>query len=302
VDGARLRWDAVVLATGGRPRTLPRADGAHVLRSAADVTSLRATLGPGARLLVVGAGFLGAEVAATANGLGCDVTMVEAAPAPLGRLLPSAVARAYTDLHRNRGVDLRTGVGVHSVERHGAAVRAHLTDGTDWSGEAVVIAVGMAPETGLAERAGLAVHGGIVVDSHGATAAPGVWAAGDAAAFPDPETGLPRGREHWQSAMNQGLAVGRNLLGAATPWAEVPWCWSDQHGVNLQVCGDPGPDDDVSFWGEPDSGSFTALFARDGVLRGAVAFDRPGDIRALRKVLAAAPETPVATLADALSR
>jgi 3-phenylpropionate/trans-cinnamate dioxygenase ferredoxin reductase subunit len=286
VDGARLGWDAVVLATGGRPRTLPRSEGAHLLRTAADVAPLRAELGPGARLLVVGAGFLGAEVAATACGLGCDVTMVEAAAAPLGRLL-----------HRSRGVDVRTGVGVDSVERHGAAVRAYCTDGSVWSGEAVVVAVGMAPETELAEHAGLAVDGGIVVDSHGATAAPGVWAAGDAAAFPDPVTGLPRRREHWQSAMNQGLAVGRNLLGAGTPWTEVPWCWSDQHGVNLQVCGDPGPADEVSVQGDL-GGSFTALFARDGVLTGAVAFDRPGDIRALRKVLATAPGT---SLADALA-
>ncbi|HEY0358042.1 MAG TPA: FAD-dependent oxidoreductase [Mycobacteriales bacterium] len=289
VDGARLGWDAVVLATGGRPRTLPRSEGAHVLRTAADVDALRAVLGPGARLLVVGAGFLGAEVAATACGLGCDVTMVEAAPAPLGRLLPSAVAGAYVALHRSRGVEVRTGVGVHSVERHGAAVRAYCTDGSVWSGEAVVVAVGMAPDTELAERAGLLVDGGIVVDSHGATAAPGVWAAGDAAAFPDPATGLPRRREHWQSAMNQGLAVGRNVLGADTPWTEVPWCWSDQHGVNIQVCGDPGPEDDVAVEGELDGGSFTALFARDGVPTGAVAFDRPADIRALRKVLAAAP-------------
>jgi NADPH-dependent 2,4-dienoyl-CoA reductase/sulfur reductase-like enzyme len=147
----------------------------------------------------------------------------------------------------------------------------------------------MTPETGLAERAGLTVDGGIVVDSHGATTAPGVWAVGDAAAFPDPVTGLPRRREHWQSAMNQGLAVGRNLLGADLPWSEVPWCWSDQHGVNIQVCGDPAPDDELSVQGELGSGPFTALFRRNGVPTGAIAFDRPADIRALRKELAAAP-------------
>jgi 3-phenylpropionate/trans-cinnamate dioxygenase ferredoxin reductase subunit len=288
VDGARLGWDAVVLATGGRPRTLPGTDGAHVVRTAADVATLRSLLGPGARLLVVGAGFLGAEVAATACGIGCDVTMVEAAATPLGRLLPPAVAQAYVEMHRSRGVDVRTGVGVHSVERHGAAVRAHCTDGSVWAGEAVVVAVGMDPDTALAERAGLAVDGGIVVDARGATAAPGVWAAGDAAAFPDPATGRPRRREHWQSAMNQGLAVGRNLLGADTPWAEVPWCWSDQHGVNIQVCGDPAPDDELSVQGELGGGPFTALFRRNGVPTGAIAFDRPADIRALRKDLATA--------------
>ncbi|HEY0485516.1 MAG TPA: FAD-dependent oxidoreductase [Mycobacteriales bacterium] len=294
VDGARLGWDAVVLATGGRPRMLPGVTGAHVVRTAADVAALRAALRPGDDVVVVGAGFLGAEVAATLRSLGHGVTVLEAAPIPLGRLLPPAVATFYTDLHRAQGVDVRTGVTVRSVEPG----RVTTGDGTVHRADVVVVAVGMEPETYLAARAGLAVHGGIVVDPCGATSAAGVWAAGDAAAFPDSATGLPRRREHWQSAVGQGTAVARNLLGHATPWEEVPWCWSDQYGVNLQVCGEPRADDHLVMRGSPGDGAFTVLTSRDGVLTGAVAVDRPADIRAVRRILASAPATPIAALAD----
>ncbi|HEV7824534.1 MAG TPA: FAD-dependent oxidoreductase [Mycobacteriales bacterium] len=295
VDGARLGWDAAVLATGGRPRLLPGTPaGVHTLRTAADVPALRAALRPGARVVVVGAGFLGAEVAATARTLDCAVTLLEAAPVPLGRLLPPVVAEVYARLHRDRGVDLRLGVGVARVEAH----RVVGTDGTEWPADAVVVAVGMDAEVALAEQAGLAVDGGIVTDAHGRTSAPGVWAAGDVAAFPDPVTGLPRRTEHWQSAVSQGAVVARNLLGAGAPLDEVPWCWSDQYGVNLQVCGSPRSDDAVRIRGSLDAGSFTAVFARDGVLSGAIGVDRPGDIRVLRKLLATAPETPLDLVAD----
>jgi NADPH-dependent 2,4-dienoyl-CoA reductase/sulfur reductase-like enzyme len=294
VDGARLGWDAVVLATGGRARMLPGVEGGHVLRTAADVAALQAVLRPGDDLVVVGAGFLGAEVAATMRSLGCGVTLLEAAPVPLGRMLPPEVAAFYTELHRGRGVDLRTGVTVRGTEPG----QVTTSDGAVHRADAVVVAVGMEPEADLAARAGLSVHGGIVVDPLGATSAPGVWAAGDAAAFPDPMTGLPRRREHWQSAVTQGTVVGRNILGAASPWTDVPWCWSDQYGVNLQVCGDPRADDDMATRGLLSNGKFTVLFSRDGVLTGAVAVDQPADIRAVRRILASAPATPVEALLD----
>jgi NADPH-dependent 2,4-dienoyl-CoA reductase/sulfur reductase-like enzyme len=294
VDGASLGWDAVVLATGGRPRVLPGTDGAHVVRTAADVVALREALRPGSAVVVVGAGFLGAEVAATTRSLGHDVTLLEAAATPLARLLPPAVAEVYSELHRRHGVDLRTGVGVQGVEPG----KVTTSDGAVLRADVVVVAVGMAADTQLAEAAGLTVDGGIVVDHLGATSAPGVWAAGDVAAFPDVQTGRPRHREHWQSAMTQGTTVARNVLGAGTPWAEVPWCWSDQYGVNLQVCGEPRPDDRMVVRGTLDSGSFTAFFARDGVLSGAVGVDRAADIRAARRLLGTAPGTPLEALAD----
>jgi 3-phenylpropionate/trans-cinnamate dioxygenase ferredoxin reductase subunit len=293
VDGVALGWDAVVLATGGRPRLLPGSDGAHVVRTAADVERLRAALRPGADLVVVGAGFLGAEVAATARSLDCGVTVLEAAPLPLGRLLPPSVAQWYLQLHRDRGVAVHTGTGVREV----TADRVVGSDGTVYRADAVVVAIGMQPETALAERAGLTVDGGIVVDALGATSAPGVWAAGDVAAFPDPVTGRPRHREHWQSAVTQGTAVARNLLGAGAPWSEVAWCWSDQHGVNLQVCGEPRADDDMATRGSVADGSFTALFSRDGTLTGAIGVARPADIRTLRGLLASGEPVRIDDLA-----
>jgi 3-phenylpropionate/trans-cinnamate dioxygenase ferredoxin reductase subunit len=293
VDGAALGWDAVVLATGGTPRLLPGSSGAHVVRTAADVTALRSHLRPGARLVVVGAGFLGAEVAATARGLDCEVTMLEAAPLPLGRLLPPPIADWYTELHWRHGVDLRTGVGIRSVTGHEVVG----SDGTVYRGDAVVVAVGMQPETALASEAGLAVSEGIVVDRLGATSAPGVWAAGDAAAFPDLLTGAPRRREHWQSAVTQGTTVARNILGGDEPWAEVPWCWSDQYGVNVQVGGEPRPDDEMILQGSLEDSAFTAVFSRGGLLSGAICVDRPADMRSLRKLLASGAPVPVDSLA-----
>lgn len=303
-DGSRLAYDALLLATGGRPRTLPATaglgpeDGVHVLRSAHDVTALQTALAPGASLLVVGAGFLGAEVAASARTMGCDVTVLEAAPAPLGRVLPTALAGFYTALHRDRGVDLRTGVGLASVERAGERLRVTGTDGTSFGVDAVLVAVGMTPATELARAAGATIGDGIVVDGSGATSVPGIWAAGDAAAFPDRVTGAPRRLEHWQSAMTQGTTVGRSIAGTTSAWTEVPWCWSDQYGVNLQVCGNPSASDEMALRGKIASGCFTAVFARGGALTGAVTVDRSADMRALRKLLVSARATPLEVVAD----
>ncbi len=294
VSGSDLRTDAVVLATGGLARRLTASPGAEVLRTADDAQTLLPRLLPGARIVVVGAGFLGAEVASSAVARGCSVTVLEAAQTPLGRVLPPSLGALYTALHRSRGVDLRLGTGLGST-RPGTVTD---TSGTVHAMDVLVVAVGQAPQTRLAEQTGLLVRDGIVVDAHGRTSLPGVWAAGDVAAFPDRVTGAPRRLEHWQSAMSQGASVARNLLGADTPWTELPWCWSSQHGVDLQVCGNPGTDDDLVLRGRVEDGTVTAVFARDGRLTGAVTIDRTSDMRALRRLIVDAPGTPLALLAD----
>lgn len=294
VDGTALRTDAVVLATGGRARPLGQAPGAALLRTAEDAAALRPRLQPGARVLVVGAGFLGAEVAASAVGLGCEVTVLEAASAPLARVLPPVLGALYADLHRGRGVDLRLGVGLAATGPGTATDTAGATHPVD----VLVVAVGQQPRTGLARAAGAAVRDGVLVDGCGRTSLPGVWAAGDAAAFPDRVTGLPRRLEHWHAAMTQGAAVARDLLGAPAPWTELPWAWSSQFGVDLQVCGDPRPGDDLVLRGSVASGAVTAVLARSGRLSGAVTVDRAADMRALRRLLVSAPETPLPALAD----
>ncbi|GAA5119529.1 NAD(P)/FAD-dependent oxidoreductase [Haloechinothrix salitolerans] len=299
--GERLDYELLLLATGGSPRPLPIADGldgVHMLRSASDVPALRDRLNDGSRVLVIGAGLIGAEVAATARSRGCDVTMLEAEPTPLSRLLPPRIARVYAELHRSHGVELHTGVDVVSLERTADGLVTRDADGRDWTADTVVVAIGMVPNTELAERAGIAVDNGILVDEYFETSVPGVYAAGDVANQPNVLLGGRQRIEHWQSAQEQGAAAARNMLGDRTPFSQVPWCWSDQYGVNLQVAGWPVVTDDVSIRGDLDALNFTAVFHRDGRLVGAVGVNRAKEIRALRKLISTAPGADPALLAD----
>ncbi|WP_034270347.1 NAD(P)/FAD-dependent oxidoreductase [Haloechinothrix halophila] len=299
--GERLDYELLLFATGGSPRPLPVADGmagVHMLRSASDVPALRDRLAEGSRVLVIGAGLIGAEVAATARSRGCAVTMLEAEPTPLSRLLPPRVAGVYADLHRSHGVELHTGVDVTGVERTESGLVTTDADGRGWTADTVVVAIGMVPNTELAERAGIAVDNGILVDEYFETSVPGVFAAGDVANQPNLMLGGRQRIEHWQSAQEQGAAAARNMLGDRTPFSQVPWCWSDQYGVNLQVAGWPMATDDLSIRGEVDSLNFTAVFHRDGRLVGAVGVNRAKEIRALRKLIATAPGAGPELLAD----
>jgi 3-phenylpropionate/trans-cinnamate dioxygenase ferredoxin reductase subunit len=291
-DGAELGYDKLLLATGGRPRSLPQAAGlrrAHTLRAVADVPALRSALGPDRRLLVIGAGLIGAEVAASARGMGVAVTMLEAAPSPLGRLLPPRIAEVYAALHREHGVELHTGVALERMDADGEGIVAVDRDGRHHRADCAVIAIGMRPCTELAEKAGLVVDDGIVVDEFGATSAPAVFAAGDVANQPNLTLGGRHRVEHWQNAQEHGAATARNMLGARTPFDRVPWCWSEQYKVNLQVCGWPEAGDDLTVRGRLDELDFTALFHRAGRLVGAVGVNRAAEIRTLRQQIAEDP-------------
>lgn len=300
-DGDELAYAQLLLATGGRPRPLPVAsglDGVHTLRTMSDVPALQAALRPGSSVLVIGAGLIGAEVAATARGLDCSVMMLEAEPLPLSRLLPPAVAEVYAGLHRQHGVDLHTGVQVSSLERIDLGLMATDTLGRKWLADTVVVAIGMVPRTELAEAAGLAVDNGIVVDEYFRTSAPGIFAAGDVASTPNLLLGGRHRVEHWTSAQEQGAAAARSMLGELEPYDRVPWCWSDQYGVNLQVTGWPAASDELTVRGSLDELDFTALFHRSGRLVGAVGVNRAAEVRAVRKLIAEAPHAPVDVLAD----
>lgn len=285
-DGRTLAWDRLVLATGGRARRLDRADGVLHLRSLDDVPALQQALRPGARVAVVGAGFVGAEIASTARYLGCDVVLVEAAPLPLTRLLPPVVARAYAGLHRRSGVDVRLNAAVHRADARSVV----LSDGTRITADAVVVGIGMAPCTELAARAGCTLvdgpAGGVRVDADGATSVAGVFAAGDVAAAPDVRTGEHRRTEHWAAAQAGGTRVAHALLGRPAPEPEMPWSWSDQFGVNLQVCGWPHPSDDVVVRGDLDAADATVLLGAAGRLTGGITIGRPRQGRTLRALLA----------------
>jgi 3-phenylpropionate/trans-cinnamate dioxygenase ferredoxin reductase subunit len=270
LDGTALRADAVVLATGGRARVLPTLPDALTLRTSDDVDRLLPRLLPDACVVVVGAGFLGLEVATAALAHGCRVTVLEAAPLPLTRVLPAVLAEALVGRYRSQGLDLRLSV------RPGELARVTA------SADVVVTAVGQLPRTELAEAAGAAVRDGVVTDRCGQTSLPGLWAVGDVAALVD-RTGVARRHEHWQSAMTQGTAVGRALLGLGDGWDEVPWAWSQHLGVDLQVCGEPGTD--VRLEGSLD-GAFVAVLSRAGRLTGAVTVDRTAVMRDLRRLVA----------------
>jgi 3-phenylpropionate/trans-cinnamate dioxygenase ferredoxin reductase subunit len=285
VDGEELAYDQLLIATGGRARSPWTASGIRTLRNLADVPRLQAELAAGTPTIVVGAGLIGSEIAASARGLGCDVTLLETAPLPLPRLLPAELAQMYVELHKAEGTDLHTGVTVESItdELDETVVRAD--DGRSWSAPVVVVAVGMVPNTELAEAAGLdlataADGGGIQVNAYGRTSVPDVFAAGDVANQPNGVLGGRHRVEHWQGAQTHGSAVGKNLAGAETPFVEVPWCWSDQYAHTLQVTGWPLATHELVVRGSLEDHDFCAYLLEDGVVRGAVAMNRPRDIRA----------------------
>ncbi|MGH3517784.1 MAG: NAD(P)/FAD-dependent oxidoreductase [Haloechinothrix sp.] len=300
-DRGELCYDKLLLATGGRARRLPQTAplaGVYTLRSLADVPAPRAALTPGSSVLVIGAGLIGAEVAASARAMECSVMMLESEHTPLSRLLPPAISRVYADLHREQGVDLFTGVDVRRLERVDLGLLASDAHDNHWLADTVVVAIGMVPRTELAEQAGIEVDNGIVVDEFFQTSAPGVYAAGDVANQPNLVLGGRHRVEHWQSAQEQGAAAAKSMVGDRTPFARVPWCWSDQYGVNLQVTGWPVAGDNVTVRGDLDALDFTAIFHRQGRLVGAVGVNRAAEVRALRKFVTEAPYAAAGVLAD----
>lgn len=243
-NGQVLPYLRLLLATGGSARCLdiPGADLPEVLtlRTVDDALTLAPRLNAGGRLLIVGGGFIGLEVAASARRLGMAVTLVEGAPRLLGRAVPADIAADVLALHRERGVDLRLGVLPTAIgPRQPGGVCVGLSDGSTVDADTVLVGIGMKPATDLARAAGLAVAQGIVVDAGLRTSAPEVFAAGDVAEFPGPLSGQPMRQETWFNAETQARVAARNMLGAHEIHDQLPWFWSDQYDHQLQVCGEP---------------------------------------------------------------
>ncbi|MCF8570977.1 FAD-dependent oxidoreductase [Gordonia sp. HY002] len=289
--GGSFTADAVVLATGGRPRTLPDfppgAPGVHYLRSFDDAARLRDRLRAGNRLAIIGGGFIGLELAATARDLGLAVTVVEAGTRVLEPRLGSRLAEFCADLHREAGVDLRCGEGVSSVERTVDGMRLHLAGGTAVDVDDVVVAVGMVQNTGLASAAGLQVDNGIVVDACGRTASPGVFAVGDVASRYSESAGRHVRVEHVDNANRQGAVVARALLGEEEPDDSPPWFWSDQYEFNIQFTGDHRGADELVIRGTIADSEFSAFYLCEGRLAAAFAVDRGEDVVFAREMLGA---------------
>ena len=280
-DGGALPFDGLVIATGAEPRTLPSARGlagVHVLRTLDDALALRAELDESPRVVVIGAGFIGAEVAATCRGRGLEVALVEALPVPLAHALGPAPGRLLADLHRDHGVDVQLGVGVAGLEGARRVERVRLADGRALEADVVVVGVGVTPATGWLEGSGLTLRDGVVCDASCA-AAPGVVAAGDVARWRNPRFDETMRIEHWTNATEQADAAAATLLaggGAVVPYAPVPFFWSDQYDRKIQFGGLAGPDDETALVdGTLEDRRFVLLYGREGKLSGVLGVNRP---------------------------
>lgn len=261
VSGEFLSYDDLVLTTGSEPNRLPAAiggdlDGVHVVRDLADVDGMAPRFVKGARVLIVGGGYIGLEAASVAAKLGLEVTLVEMSERILQRVAAPETSDFFRALHKGHGVDIREGVGLERLTGEGAVSGARLSDGTALEVDFVIVGVGIRPGTALAEAAGITIENGIKVDAQGRTSAAGVWAAGDCTSFPYRDTRIRL--ESVPNAIDQAECVAENIMGAAKDYVAKPWFWSDQYDVKLQIAGlNTGYDrvvtrrsdaDTVAFW------------------------------------------------------
>ena len=293
-NGESVGFDGLVIATGASPRRLPGSvdlEGIYVLRTLDDAVAIRAELERGPRVCVVGAGFIGAEVASACRARGLEVTVVETLAAPLAQILPAQLAAACVDLHLAHGVDIRCGAAVAGFEGHRRVEAVRLAGGQRVTADVVVVGIGVIPETGWLASSGLAIENGLVCDATLATAAPSVVAAGDVARWPNVLFGESMRIEHWTNAIEQGAAAARRLLFGAEytqPFAPVPYVWSDQYETKIQMVGRIKPGDDVRLvYGSLEAGRFVAVTGRAGRLVGALAFNEPRKLMAWRRPIEA---------------
>jgi 3-phenylpropionate/trans-cinnamate dioxygenase ferredoxin reductase component len=287
-DGSVIGYDQLLLATGVRPRTLPGLDGDGVcyLRTVRDATELRDRITAAEHVAVLGGGFIGCEVASAAVQLGQRATILEALPTLLYRALGPDLGQVVAGIHRDAGVDVRTGQAVTGLApRPGGGVTIATADGPV-DADVLVVGVGTVPNTELAAQAGLPVEGGILVDEHFATAAPDVWAVGDVAAQYLPGYGRRVRVEHHDTALRHGRAVARNMLGRREPFSDVHWFWSDQFEHTISSAGLPDPDGPLIIRGSLEQRNFSAFSLDGDRLRAVISLNRPKDVLDVRKLIA----------------
>ena len=291
-DGTLLVYDELVIATGLVPRRIPAfpdLEGIRVLRSFDESMALRQHATEARRAVVIGAGFIGCEVAASLRSLGVDVVLVEPLPTPLAAVLGEQIGGLVARLHRDEGVDVRTGVSVAEVRGQGHVASVVLSDGTELTADLVVVGIGSRPATEWLDGSGVAVDNGVICDEAGRTTVPNVWALGDVASWRDP-TGHQARVEHWSNVTDQARVVVPAMLGQDVPSAVVvPYFWSDQYDVKIQCLGEPEATDIVHLI-EDDGRKFLAYYERDGVVVGVVGGGMPGKVMKVRaKIAGAAP-------------
>ena len=265
--GERIGYDRLLLAPGAEPRRLdvPGAelDGVHYLRTVQDSDALRARIDAGGTAVIVGAGWIGCEVAASARTKGCDVTVVEPQSVPLERVLGPELGAFYRDVHVEHGVDMLVDTGVEAFEGDGRVERVRTSDGQTLDCDWVLIGIGVRPRVELAERAGAAVGNGILVDPHLRTSVENVFAAGDVTSVDHPLFGERVRVEHWETALEQGPFAARAMLGSDAPYDRIPYFYSDQYDVGMEYAGWAPQWDRVVFRGDPASREFIAFWLRD---------------------------------------
>ena len=291
-DGTVLGYDELVIATGLVPRRIPAIpdlEGIRVLRSFDESMALRQHATEAKRAVVIGAGFIGCEVAASLRSLGVDVVLVEPLPTPLAAVLGEQIGGLVARLHRDEGVDVRTGVSVAEVRGQGHVDSVVLSDGTELAADLVVVGIGSRPATEWLDGSGVAVDNGVICDEAGRTTAPKVWALGDVASWRN-ATGHQARVEHWSNVSDQARVVVPAMLGQDVPSAVVvPYFWSDQYDVKIQCLGEPEATDIVHLV-EDDGRKFLAYYERDGVVVGVVGGGMAGKVMKVRaKIAAAAP-------------
>jgi NADPH-dependent 2,4-dienoyl-CoA reductase/sulfur reductase-like enzyme len=295
-DGSELGYDELIIATGLVPkriRSFPDLPGIHVLRNFDESLKLREEAGSARRAVVVGAGFIGCEVAASMRGMGVDVVLVEPQPTPLASVLGEQIGELVARLHRAEGVDVRCGIGVADVSGTERVEKVVLSDGTELDADLVVVGIGSSPATGWLDGSGIEVENGVVCDSHGRASAPHVWAIGDVASWRH-ALGHQVRVEHWSNVADQARGMVAAILGKELPaTVTVPYFWSDQYDVKIQCLGEPEADDIVHVV-EDDGRKFLAFYERDGVVAGVVGGGMPGKVMKVRsKIAAGAPITDV---------
>ena len=288
-NGEVVSYDELVIATGLVPKripSLPDLEGVRVLRTLDESLALREHAGSVERAVIIGAGFIGCEVAASLRKLGAEVTIVEPQPTPLASVLGTQIGELVARLHRAEGVDVRCGVGVSGVSGEKHVEKVQLSDGVELDADVVVVGIGSRPSTDWLEGSGIAVDNGVICDAAGRTSAPNVWAIGDVASWQD-VSGHQVRVEHWSNVAEQARVIVPAMLGveATTPAVVVPYFWSDQYDVKIQCLGEPEADDVVHVV-EDDGRKFLAYYERDGVVVGVVGGGMPGKVMKARGKIA----------------
>ncbi|AQV95806.1 pyridine nucleotide-disulfide oxidoreductase [Cupriavidus necator] len=289
-DGNTIAYDKLIVCTGGRARMLdvPGADlpGVHTLRTIDDAQRLGPALRPGARVAVVGGGWIGLEVAATARKRGAEVTVIEAMRRLCERSIPAALSAHLLELHAARGTEVLLETGVASISAIASGgLRVVLANGREIGCDAAVVGIGLVPNDELARAAGLDCDGGVLVDAQCRTSDPDIFAAGDVAVVRNGWAGRRMRLESWQNAQEQGIAAAKSALGREVHYDPLPWFWSDQHGTNLQIYGVPQPSQQVVARGDPASGSFVFFYLEGECVMAALGGNAARELRFARRLI-----------------